>query len=605
MSVESPKREVHTRSPTLNRFSSLQTALRAFLRRPPETERVRPEALAYAVDETPPPAQLTILAVQHMALAMALMVYVLIAAQEIGLDAAGTRGLVATSVLVIGIATLIQTAPTRFGSGMLLVHIPSPIQLAAWTAIAKVGGAAQAGGALVLAAFLQLGCARLIPYLRSVIPAEVIGVVVMMLGLSLVPSGVTRLFGMSGPTLSVHPSHALAGLLTLTVIVGIAVWSRGRLRLFALLAGLAAGEVASLVLGIRSIDVDPTALPLLAAPTLTLPSIPPSFSILLPVLITALLSSLDTVGSVVVQEKMNDAAWRRSDMRRVGRGVLAGGLGTLTAGVLGGFGIGVSSASIGLCNATATTARAVGMATGVGLVAIAFLPPVIAVITAIPVPVMGAISVYAGAYLMTSGMELMMSRMLDSRRVFMIGLSLSAGVTVLALPGLPAQAPAWMHPILASAPTAAALLAIALHLLFRLGTSRTGTLLLESGTSPADITAFLERQGAAWGARRDVIMRVGAAALEAVEAIRGVSDAPIAIGATFDEYALDLTMRYDGPSLSVGAQEVDLQSALDDDDHDIDQAMAMVSSLMIGRLSDRTRTSSDGGTATLYLHFQH
>lgn len=605
MSVGSSKKDVHPRDPIADRFSLLQAALRRFLGRPPEPDRVRPEALAYAVHETPPPAQLAVLAVQHMALAMALMVYVLIAAQEIGLDAAGTRGLVATSVLVIGIATLIQTAPTRFGSGLLLVHIPSPIQLAAWTAIAKVGGAAQAGGALVLAAVLQMGCARAIPYLRAVIPSEVIGVVVMMLGLSLVPSGVTRLFGLEGPLLTVHPSHALAGMLTLAVIVGIAVWSRGRLRLFALLAGLAAGEAASILLGIPSIDVNPASLPLLSAPDLTVPSLPPSISILLPVLITALLSSLDTVGSVVVQEKMNDAAWRRSDMRRVGRGVLAGGLGTLTAGLLGGFGIGVSSASIGLCNATGTTSRAVGMATGAGLVVTAFLPPVIAVITAIPVPVMGAISVYAGAYLMTSGMELMMSRMLDSRRVFMIGLSLSAGVTVLVLPGLPAQAPAWMHPILASPPTAAALLAIGLHMLFRLGTNRTGTLLLEPGFSPADITAFLERQGAAWGARRDVIMRVGAAALEAVEAIRGVSNAPIAIEASFDEYALDLTMRYDGPALTMGAQEVDLQSALDDDEHDIDEAMALVSSLMIGRLSDRTRTSSDGRTATLFLHFQH
>jgi xanthine/uracil permease len=565
---------------------------------------VRPESLAYAVDERPPPGVLLILALQHMALAMALMVYVLIAAQEIGLDATKTRGLVATSVLVVGLATLIQSAPTRFGSGLLLVHIPSPIQLAAWTAVAKVGGAAQAGGALLLAALLQIGCARLMPRLRSVIPAEVIGVVVMMLGISLVPAGITRLLGMSGALHMVDASHALAGGLTLAVIVGIAVWSRGRLRLFALLIGLAVGEAASVLTGTATGLTDAGDLHVFAAPALTMPAMPLSFSILLPVLVTALLSSLDTVGAVVVQEKMNDSAWRRSDMRRVGRGVLAGGLGTLIAGVMGGFGIGVSSASIGLCSATGTTARTVGMATGAGLVAIAFLPPVIDIITATPVSVMGAISVYAGAYLMTSGMELMMSRMLDNRRIFMVGLSLSAGVSVLVFPGLAEQAPAWMHPLLVSPPTTAAILAVGLHLLFRLGTKRSGSMRLEAGAPPADVTAFLERQGALWGARREVILRASTAALETVEAIRAVTGAPVTLTAHFDEYALDLEMRYVGPPLNMSAEAVDLQKALESD-HDLDRTMAVVSSLLINRLSDRTRTLKADGQAGIQLHFHH
>lgn len=593
-------------SPSTGRPARALAYIFSLFRPPAEHARTRPQDLTYWVNERPPLFQTVVLASQHTVLALAMMVYVLIAAKEVGLDGSATRGLVSVSILVIGLATILQCAPTRFGSGMLLIHTPSAIQLAAWAAIAKVGGVAQAGGALLMAGGLQMACARIIPSLRTIVPPEVIGVVVAMLGLSLVPGGVIRLLGMDGGGMVVHGGQAAIGFATLATVVAIAVWSRGRLRLFALLLGVGVGELLSIFLGSSIPHAEEHQLPAFAIPDFVAPELPSSFSLVVPLLIAALLTSLDTMGGVVVQEKMNDANWRRSDMNRVGRGVSAGGVGSAFGGLFGGFGMGVSSASIGLCSATGTTSRTVGIAAGIFLVLLAFMPQAISVITAIPMPVLGAISVYAGAYLMASGLQLMTSRMLDSRRIFMIGLALSAGVAVLALPQMVSQVPEGLRSILSSPVTTAGLVGVALHGLFRLGSSRTGSMALGPQQGMAEVLAFLEQQGGSWGARRDVVMRAGVAVLEAVETIRGLAGtAPITLKASFDEYALDFELSYRGPMISTSGPKIDLEAAMADDDFDIDQVMASVSSTMIGNLSDRTKVSEAAGISTLSLHFQH
>ncbi|WP_207457374.1 solute carrier family 23 protein [Azospirillum sp. SYSU D00513] len=563
--------------------------------------------MIYGVDDRPPAAALAILAFQHAALALALEVYVLIVAQEIGLDATATQAFVASSVLVIGVGTLLQAFRAPFGAGLMLVHIPDPVLMGAFAAVAKSAGMAAAGGALALASMTQIALSRVIPRMRSVFPPEVIGVMVCMLGLSMAGGGVQRLLGMRTSLAPVDATSAAVGLLTLGSIVAVAIWSRGTLRLFALIVGLLVGGVASYATGTLHFDGFGRDTAWLALPSLTAPSLDFTLAGVLPMVLIALLVGLDTVGSVAVMEKMNDAGWRRSDMRAVSGGICASGMANILGGLIGGYGTGISSANIGLSSATGASSRILGVATGLVLIAAACFPPLIQIVTLTPEPVRGAITLYAAAFLVTSGMELILSRMLDSRRTFMVGLSMSAGVALIAMPALPHGAPEWAREMLSSPLTVATLLAILLNLVFRLGTSRTVSMTIDAQTPMRDVTDFLETSGASWAARKDTILRAGNAVVEAVEVLRdsGHAEGPIELTVSFDEYNLDLEFTYAGTPLALTPSTVDPAKALDGDDDDFNLLILSASNALLARLADRAKAFRRGDRAVFALHFEH
>src|SRR3546814_16174101 len=97
---------------------------------------------------------------------------------------------------------------------------------------------------------------------------------------------------------------------------------------------------------------------------------------------------------------------------------------------------------------------------------IAFLPQVSLALTLIPSPVIGAVEVYAAAYLMVSGVQLLASRAIDSRGPFTIGLSFFAGATVMFMPGLAQLVPESVRFMFPSGVVVGGVTAILLILIF-------------------------------------------------------------------------------------------------------------------------------------------
>src|SRR3546814_20805611 len=69
----------------------------------------RPKDLVYASDEKPPGLTLFTLSVQHIATALALIAYVLAAAQIGGLDIESTQSLVTATLLSMAVSTFLQS----------------------------------------------------------------------------------------------------------------------------------------------------------------------------------------------------------------------------------------------------------------------------------------------------------------------------------------------------------------------------------------------------------------------------------------------------------------------------------------------------------------
>ena len=92
---------------------------------------------------------------------------------------------------------------------------------------------------------------------------------------------------------------------------------------------------------------------------------PPSCSVpalFLPLLVGGAAATLSTIACITAAQKTNDADWRRQDLGSLSGGVLADGLGTIVAGLLGGIGQSASAASVGLGASTRATSRIVAYA---------------------------------------------------------------------------------------------------------------------------------------------------------------------------------------------------------------------------------------------------
>src|SRR5690606_22075786 len=328
----------------------------------------------------------------------------------------------------------------RLGSGMLLVHMPDPLLVVISGVIAAEYGI----GGLVLVGLVNgavaLGAGFIVPRLRAVLPPAVAGVVICVAGLSLIAPALTHTSGLDTGS-GVNHLDMLIGGLTLVVIVALSIWGNRRANLFALLAGLAVGVALAAFFGrLHGLETLATE-PVFGFPSPPIPEFRLDPGILAAVAVLSLMTQLDTFGSVVLMHKMNDADWRRPDMRMVVGGIRANALGNLFGAWLGACPSATSSANIALSHISRSTSRWIGLLAALLLACIAFLPQATMALTLIPPSVIGAVELYAAAYLIVSGIELIASRAMDARGIFMIGLSFVMGMGVIFLPSLSELAP--------------------------------------------------------------------------------------------------------------------------------------------------------------------
>jgi xanthine/uracil permease len=585
------------------------TSLADRLRPGPPRRRVKPDDVLYGIDERPPLGTLIAIAAQHVLLALMLAIYAVLAARGVGLDPAGTAAFTAACLFGLGIGTALYGLRTGLTPGLPLINIPNPATLATYIAVAGLHGLEATAGAFVVANLAILLLSGALPRLRAYLPPEVIGVVVLMLGVSLVPYAARASAGMDsgGPF---APLAVAVALVTLAGIVWPAVWGSRRLRILAVLIGTAAGIVAALATGQLDLAAAERVaeLPLLAPPfpglDLGWPRLEPAA--IVPVFLIEVLAATRQVANTLTLDRLGDAKWRRADMRLVTRSVRTLALGNVLLASMGLITGGSAAANVGLAHASGVLSRQVALVAGAMLAALAFVPAVSTLIVLAPGPVIGGILIYTAAFMIVAGMDLILSRMLNTKRSFVVGISLVVGLSLYMVPEMTASAPRWSLTIVNSGLTVAALAAILLNMTFRIGVRRSATTRLDPAEGLGPIADFLERCGRDWGARREVIQRAAAALGEAVQLIETAAPgAPPELAVRFDEVTLVCTLRYRGPPLPLRAAELDVAALLDADDARLDADLRQISALLVARLADRTQSTARGPLADLVLEFEN
>ena len=578
-----------------------------------EPAREKPRELLYLAQENPPLMSTLALGLQHALVALSLVIYLVIVGKAMALPDEALQNFISLGIVVMALGTLLNCLTTRMSAGHLIVQVPAVLTMAVFIAVvADYGLNAAAGGVLVSGVCVFL-LGRFVNRLQILFPPEVMGVLLVLLGISLLPGGFDRSAGLAGAEV-IQTDSALIAASTLATITALTVWASARVRVLAVFVGISVGLLVSALVGQFGAQEVHTvasqrafALPF-GDYTLPTPSV--VWGATLPLLLVVIISAVNKVGAGVVMDKMNDKHWVRPDLPMIGRLLYGQGLMHILSALTGTLPTNFSSANVGLTHATGVASRRVGVGAGVSLLIVAFLPRVIEFFILLPQAVVGAILIYTAAYMIVSGIELIMSRLLNSRRRATVGFSLAVGCAVFTVPELTAFVHPQLRPILGSGLVLGVSFATLMNLLFRIGITCHAKQLLDAAHPGAQAQTFLEDCGADWGARRDVIARAGLAVAEALEALQTarVMNGASTLEASFDEYKLILKLVYPGREFGMTShQQIDWQALLETEDNDaeVEQAMSALPALLIRSWADEVDSGESEGNAWLRLQFDH
>ena len=499
-------------------------------------------------------------ALQHIAVMTAPpIVYLILIMRAAHLGLELSVNLFSVSYIVLGIGAMLQCYPGRYiGSGFLLPFVFTAAYLPVTLLAVQTGGMPLVMGMTLFAGAVQAALAWIVPRFPWLFPAEISGLCVTLIGLVLGIFGVRLLLGddPSREALGLSSFEFAIGMGALALMIALQIWGLRSLQTYAVILSIAAGYLVSVALGtldpVLVSEIGKSELLRLPRPVLAMPAF--RFDFTIPFAVGALACCLRAMGDLTMCQKINNRDWLRPDFASIRRGVFADAIGTMISSLVGSIGGNTFSGGVGLSSATWITSRRIRIFIGFILIAIGMLPKFLAILISIPKPITGAALVFTSSFILINGLKIVMDRMLNSRRILLIGIALTLSISRDILPDFYARLPAGLQPFVMSDMEIGVVSALVLNALFRIGIKQRRSIKVEPDAQAAEeVQAFLEEQGSRWSARRDVMARAVFGTLQTLEVVfeQMREPSPVIVQATFDEYNLDVTISYAGEPIEL------------------------------------------------------
>ena len=480
------------------------------------------------------------------------------------------------ALMISGLTTAIQARSVgRIGAGYILVMGSTSAFLAVSVSALEQGGPGMLALLIIASSLIQFVLASRMALLRRVFTPTVAGTVLMLIPVTLAPLILNKLADV--PAAAAPAAAPVTAGVTLLVMILIPLRFSGALRLWAPAIGIVAGcLVAGLGFGIYDMSAVADAawigLPQFAYPGIDL-SFRPEFWALLPsfVMVT-LVGAMDTLGDAIAIQRVS---WRRPraiDFRSIQGAISADGVGNLLSGLAGTVPNTTYGMSIAVAELTGVASRAIGICVGVVFVVLAFLPKFLALIIAIPGPVVAAYFVIIVALIFVFGMKILLQEGLDYRSGLVVGVAFWMGI---------AFQLDWIYPeyiqgawgeLLGNGMTVGGLTVILLALFKEVTGGRRSRLKTRlTADTWAEIDAFLVKFAARrkWG--EEMELRLRAVGEETIHILGGV-ESPGTEGA---ERSLLLIARSDGDA-------ADLEFIATTDETNVEDQLAMLTEAAAG-----------------------
>ena len=435
--------------------------------------------LVYGLNDRPRPIIAFLAAFQHLlAIIVPIVTPGLLICLALGVSKEDTNMILSMSLVISGIATFLQCKKVGpFGAGLLIVQGTSfnfigPIigigsaMVAAGTPVESVMAAIF--GVVIAGSFIEMGVSRILPWVKMLITPLVTGIVVLLIGLTLIKEGLISMGGgyqaMSNNTFA----NADNLIMSCTVLALIIILNRIRItwvKSSAILIALIAGYTLAGFMGHLDFSGLKDA-PIVQVPTPMHFGLSFSWSLFIPMAFIYLVTSLEAIGDITATSKLSNqpvdgATW----MERIKGGVLVNGANSFLAGIFNTFPSSVFAQNNGVIQLTGVASRYVGIWIAALLVILGLLPAVAGVIQAVPQAVLGgAVMVMFGA-VAASGINILSGIHLDRRALLIIAISLALGLGVAQVPQILEHLPELFRNIFSSGVATGGIAALLLNII--------------------------------------------------------------------------------------------------------------------------------------------
>ncbi|MER5172333.1 nucleobase:cation symporter-2 family protein [Thioclava sp. GXIMD2076] len=434
-----------------------------------------PISLIYRLEDRPPPAKAALAGFQHiLAAIVGIVTPTLVIGGVLGLGEQ-VPYLISMAIFVSGVATFIQCRRIGpVGSGLLSLQGTSfaflGAILAAGMAVKGRGGSpedilAMIFGLSLVGCLVEIVLSQFMDKLKRIINPTVTGIVITIIGLSLVKVGFTDFAGgaMAGENLG-QPVNLLLGAIVTVVILICTFMGKPMLRIGAIMVGLIVGTLVAMALGMVNFA------PLANAQIFALPipfryGLNFDFGLFIPMAFLYLVTAIETSGdltasSVVSGQPVSGPLY----LKRIKGGVLGDGVNSGIAAIFNTFPNTTFSQNNGVIQMTGVASRHVGLYVAGILVIMGFFPILGAIFMLIPKPVLGGATLVLFGTIAVAGIRILSTQPMDQRRVYIMAVSFGLGLGVTLVPEATQHLPTLLKQVVATPITLSGLSAIILSL---------------------------------------------------------------------------------------------------------------------------------------------
>ena len=374
---------------------------------------------------------------------------------------------------VSGISTFIQCK--RFGpvgARLLCIQGTSFSFIGPIITTGLMGGLPLIFGVCMAAAPVEMVISRTFRYMRNIITPLVSGIVVLLIGLSLIKVGVVSCGGgygaMDNGTFGSWENLSIAGLVLLSVLF----FNRSKnkyLRMSSIVLGICLGYGLAFALG--KVDMSSLNLNLLTSFNIPMPfkyGLDFNISSFIAIGLVYLITAIEATGDVTANSMISGLDIEGEGyVKRVSGGVLADGFNSFLAGVFNSFPNSIFAQNNGIIQLTGVASRFVGYYIAAMLVLLGLFPIVGAVFSLMPDPVLGGATLLMFGTVAAAGVRIVSSQQIGRKETLVLAVSLSLGLGVELIPDILINAPDAIKGIFSSGITTGGLTAIVANAVIR------------------------------------------------------------------------------------------------------------------------------------------
>ena len=350
--------------------------------------------------------------------------------------------LVQSSLVFSGVATIIQIFPLfkKIGSGLPIVMGASFAYIPILSSIAKEFNVATIFGAQIIGGIVAIIFGIFSKKIAKFFPEIVTGTVIFSIGLSLYSTAINYIAGGVGSENFGSPKNWLVAIITLSVVIFLNFFTKGKLKLASILIAICIGYIIALLAGMVSFDGLDTA-SWFHMPKVLYFGLEFNATAIVSMAIMYIVNSVQAIGDI--SATTGGAMNRIPTEDEISGAIIGNGFSSIIGALFGCVPTATYSQNVGIVTMNKVINKGVFLFASIIIIISGLIPKISSILVSIPQCVLGGATIYVFATITMTGVRMISNSGLSTRNISIVGLAIALGTGIAQVDGSLGLFPAW------------------------------------------------------------------------------------------------------------------------------------------------------------------